>query len=161
MNNVVKVYFACLFCWVGLAASSQTVSEQTYTRHDLGKARWIEGNWKGMDGNTPFYEIYKLVNDSTLEITSYEWNGTDSSKSSKAFVAWKDGHYYLGDNLNWKVNAIIEDAIFMVPHQKAANEILWKRKDENNWYAVLKSQKGEKLYHMERVNHFNGGGKKK
>ncbi len=75
-------------------SSEKIVSTDTigisYSKNDLNNLRWIQGKWKGMGGDKPFYEIYQLTNDSTLMITSYEWNGKDSSNSSVDFVSWKD-----------------------------------------------------------------------
>ena len=129
-------------------------AQQTSTKKDLVKLTWIEGNWKGMDGNNPFYEIYKLANDSTLEITSYEWDGIDSSKTSITRLQYKNDHYYLGDSLNWKVVDISGNSIFIEPVYKAYNTILWKKRDQHTWEAILESKKGRKIYVMEWVNHF-------
>ena len=107
-----------------------------------------------MDGQNPFYEIYSLKHDSVIIITSYEWNGNDSSNSSINSVRIKDNNYYLGDEYNWKVVQISEDSIFMEPVFKAANYILWRKIDQNTWEAVLESKKGQKIYRMERINHF-------
>lgn len=120
----------------------------------LKKLSWIEGNWKGMDGDKPFYELYRMVNDTTLEIFSYSWNGKDSSESSRSVVGRKNGTYYLGDSLNYKVVALTDSSIFMIPNYKAFNSILWKRVDANKWEAILQAKRGRKVYIMERINHF-------
>jgi hypothetical protein len=125
-----------------------------YSKTDLKKISWIEGNWKGMDGDDAFYEIYRLANDSTLEITSYSWNGSDSSKTSRAYLRWNKDAYYLGDSLNWKVTAITDESISMDPNFKAYNTILWKKNNDGSWDAVLNSKRGEKVYKMEKVDHF-------
>jgi hypothetical protein len=126
----------------------------TYNKNDLKTLSWLAGNWKGMDGDKPFYEIYRVANDSTLEIISYEWNGKDSTKSSLTAISWKDGFYYLGDSLNWKVTSIAADSIAMIPNYKAFNDIVWKKTAENGWDAILDSRRGKKIYRMERVDHF-------
>ena|SRR5688572_28199450 len=146
-----KSYFFLLLC--AACVNNASDKETSYKKTDLQQLRWIEGNWKGMDGQTPFYEIYKITNDSTLEISSYNWNGTDSSATSRSYVHWKNDQYHLGDSLNWKVTQIGRDSIYMVPVYKASNTILWK-KTPAGWDAVLKSPKGEKVYHMERIAHF-------
>ena len=148
-----------LFILIGffaVACQNGAGKEQaSYKKEDLGKIQWIEGNWVGMDGAQPFYEIYKMVNDSTLEITSYNWTGTDSTESSRSYIKWQDGYYYLGDSLNWKVTEITDNSIHMVPVRKAANDILWKKHADNSWTAVLKSKKGEKQYRMKPVDHYH------
>ena len=157
-------YVLSLTCLILISVySCKTKSATTtniFTKGDLEKLRWIEGNWKGMDGTAPFYEIYKIINDSTLEITSYEWNGSDSSKTSKAYIAWRQNHYFLGDSLNWRASVITRNSVFLIPNYKATNSILWQKKNQNNWEAVLTSSKGVKNYPMERVAHFTAVDKK-
>lgn len=145
-----------LLCVILLLVSCNTPSTtaNSYAKNDLKKIRWIEGNWKGTDGQNPFYEIYKFINDTTIEITSYDWNGTDSSHSATSVLAWKNNHYYLGDSLNYKVVEITDSTISMDPNYKANNSILWKTKNATEWMALLKSKNGDKTYTMERINHF-------
>src|SRR3954462_9880502 len=39
---------------------------------DIGKLRWLEGTWKATaPGEREFFERYRFVNDSTIEITYY------------------------------------------------------------------------------------------
>lgn len=127
---------------------------QRYQKNDLRKISWIEGNWRGTHEGKHFYELYRFSNDSTLEIFSYEWNGQDSSHTSKSYVAWTDNAYFLGENKNWKVTEVTESSIYMLPKNKAANDILWRFKDANSWEAILKTPKKENAYLMERVETF-------
>jgi hypothetical protein len=143
------------FLTVAVFSYKCSISQQA-NKGGLKSLTWIEGNWRGMDGNKAFYEIYHIKDDSTLVITSYEWDGKDSSKTSISSVRRKDGSYYLGDNFNWKVTAISEGSIFMEPVFKASNTILWKKRDQNTWEAILESKGGRKVYVMQRVNHFPG-----
>ena len=144
-----------LLCLVLLYSCQNGLKTETvaYTQQDLKRIGWIEGNWKGMDNNTPFYEIYKFVNDSTLETTSYNWDGKDSSQSSTTLLQWKENKYYLGDMMNWEVKEISDSSIYMIPN-KANNDIRWRFVDQNNWDAILNTNGQDKIYHMERINHF-------
>jgi hypothetical protein len=141
-----KIVFAC-FCAVIFSCTDR--SDASYAKSDLKKVDWLEGNWKGMDGQNPFYENYRFANDSTIEITSYEWNGTDSSGSSKTFVAWRNDAYYLEGGSSWKVTGITADSIAMIPHSKSSNTIVWKKNNQNGWDAILSSKKTTKVYTME------------
>jgi hypothetical protein len=148
-------YSISLFCsFLIIVSCTSSKTSISYAQKDLKKISWIEGNWKGMDGANPFYEIYQFKNDTTIEITSYDWNGTDSSNSSKSLLSWKSDQYYLGDSMNYKVTEITDSSIAMNPNYKANNSILWKTKSPNAWIAILKNKKGEKIYNMERINHF-------
>lgn len=153
----VTAVFGC-----GLADQNTTVNKTdpssarvSYTLQDLHKAKWIEGRWRGTDKTKPFYEIYQLTNDSTLEIISFEWNGKDSMNSSKTEVHWEDGAYYLGVESNWKVTEITDSTIVMIPHHKAANDIVWKYHDSTSWDAILNSSKETTEYHMQAYDPFS------
>jgi hypothetical protein len=126
----------------------------TYSKDDLKKIKWIEGKWRGMYNGKPFYEIYRMVNHSVLEIITYEWNGKDSSKSDKSFVSWKNGAYYLGHANNYKVTEISDTHIKMLPNYMASNDVLWKYVNENRWDAILKGKENTNEYHMERFDPF-------
>jgi hypothetical protein len=130
------------------------VESQQYVKSDLIKIKWIEGKWKGLYKGEPFYEIYQFVNDTTLEITSYEWNGTDSSKSKKSYLYFKDGFYWLGDKQNWKVTSITESEIKMLPNVEAYNDIIWKYTGSFAWDAMLTSKKGTTIYNMQSFDPF-------
>jgi hypothetical protein len=134
--------------------SSRQADATFYKKSDLKKIKWIEGKWKGLDKGQPFYEIYQLINDSTLQVTSFDWDGKDSSQTSRSFVYWKEGAYYLGDQLNWKVTDITDKEIVMKRNYKASNDIIWRYKDISSWEAILESDKGVKNYHMERFDPF-------
>ena len=134
--------------------SEQPVSELQYNKEDLKKLKWIEGKWKGLYNGNPFYEIYQFANDSTLLITSYEWDGTDSSKSKPSKVYFKDGAYWLGEKQNWKVDSITDDEIKMLPNVEGYNDIVWKFKDSLHWDAILTARNGVTTYNMEHFDPF-------
>jgi hypothetical protein len=119
------------------------------SKSDLQKIKWIEGSWKGLYNNTPFYEHYRFANDSTIEVTSFEWDGKDTSKSSVSRVQWADGNYYLGDKRNWQVRSITDTSIYMTP-KGSGNDILWKFVAKDRWQAILKTKNGMTSYDMVR-----------
>ena len=135
--------------------TDQPVAVQQYGKDDLKKIKWIEGKWKGLYEGKPFYEIYRFLNDSTLESLSYEWDGKDSSKTSRSYVHFKDGAYYLGEKQNYKVISITENEIKMLPNVEANNDILWKYRDSTGWDAILKGIKSTNTYNMKHFDPFN------
>src|SRR5689334_15185889 len=36
------------------------LASKEFTAADVAKLKWIEGTWRGMDGDKPFYERYKI-----------------------------------------------------------------------------------------------------
>lgn len=125
-----------------------------YTKADLQKLKWLEGKWKGTDGKgLAFYEIYTIINDSTIQITGYEWDGKDSNKTSVDYLAWNEGVYYLGKQQNYKTQLITDTSIYMIPNNNAKNDILWTKKD-NGWEVLLKGPKQTLQYYMEPFDPF-------
>ena len=147
------LFYLLMFIGISCKNNDNTGSSKT-GRENLNKLNWIEGNWQGLYQGKPFYEIYKIQNDSTLEITSYEWDGKDSTSTSRSYVKWTNRNYFLGDSLNYKVTSITDTSIYMEPNYHAFNSILWKKKDKDHWDAVLTTNKGEIIYNMERIDHF-------
>ena len=135
-------------------AADQHVTAQQYGKDDLKKIKWIEGKWQGLYKGQPFYEIYRFVNDSTLESIGYEWDGKDSSKTTISYVHFKDGAYYLGDKQNYKVISITETEIKMLPNVGVNNDVLWKYRDSTGWDAILKGAKETNIYNMQHFDPF-------
>lgn len=155
IKNIITV-LSLVLTGINCSSPSQQPADSakvSYSKTDLIKAKWIEGKWKGMDGETPFYEIYQIINDSTLMITSYDWNGTDSSNTTYDFVEWQDDAYYLGKSQNYKTLSITNTEIKMIPI-KASNDIIWRLIDSNNWEAILTGKKATKKYLMQRFDPF-------
>ncbi len=148
------IFFLSSLCCSCITKMQKTLYRRTHPV-SLYRLSWLQGNWQGSGGTQPFYEIYKIQNDSTLEITSYNWNGRDSSNTVKTFLRKYGDDYYLGRERNWKVFAFTDSMIIMKPVYKAAIGILWRARSENTWQAVIRTARDEKLYTMTRIKHFS------
>lgn len=131
--------------------ASQTETESTVKKEDLSTAKWIEGDWESLYNNKPFYESYQFRDDSTIVITSYIYMGTDSASMSTNVLHWKDGAYFLGEALNYKVVEMNDKEIRMDRHGQASNDVLWTALDSNTWTALLTSTADTLLYTMRRT----------
>ena len=158
MNNCYKVFLlmiivsACNGPVMYKKKEPVTVSSVTYKIDDLQKIKWIEGNWKAMDDDEPFYEVYKFINDSTITILNYELKGTDTTNAYTDKISWKDGLYFLGEKLDWAA-AVIEDSVieWHPNNSNVHNDISWKLRSDSGWDATLTSPKGIKVYNMQKV----------
>lgn len=156
-KTIVAIGFLFVACNSGAQKetnnSQADVTKITYSKNDLAKIKWIEGKWRGMAGDKPFYEMYEMINDSCILITSFDWNGTDSSNTSVDKLQWKDGAYYLGKEQNYKVTAITNEEIKMIPI-KANNDIRWKFRDSSSWDVTLVGKKSTARYLMQKFDPF-------
>jgi hypothetical protein len=155
MYQLLSLVIITLFCYCNnetnvTTAKAESVKSSDYKKEDLKKIKWIEGKWKGLYNGQPFYEIYKMLNDSTLEVTTFDWNGKDSSNTDRSHVQWQDGFYYLGKEKNYKAVSITDKEIVMKRNNKANNDVIWRYSDANSWDAILEHNKGVTRYHMER-----------
>src|SRR5687768_18594737 len=74
IKSAAFITFVIAMCFVsgcrsdGAADSSSATPSRSLTSADVAKLKWIEGTWRGMDGDKPFYERYRLENDSALVV---------------------------------------------------------------------------------------------
>ena len=159
---MIKIIWYLVLLFLGSCGNSDSNNKKgsvqanlAYRKGDLKKMKWIEGKWKGMYNGAPFYEIYQLMNDSTLRVTSFDWNGKDSSNTSISYVGWFEDAYYLGNEKNYKVTTITDSQILMAPNNKASNSVLWKYRNDSSWDAILEGPKATQKYLMERFDPFS------
>jgi hypothetical protein len=150
---IILLSAVCFNCSNAEQSNDQTnnlkpADSSIYKKSDLQKIKWIEGKWRGMYKGQPFYEIYKMINDSILEVISFEWNGKDSSKTSRDLLYWKDGSYYLGEGETYKVIAISDKEISMKRNIKTSNDVLWRYNNDTSWIAELAQAGGVTKYDM-------------
>ena len=122
----------------------------------MAKLKWIEGTWKGMDGDKPFYERYRFEGTSMV---------VESLKDEKLEIEDADrfelvnGEFGKGEGEDRSaVSQITESSVQFVPAIKGTgNSFRFERQDENTWNAILeweandKSPAGRKVYVMQRV----------
>ncbi len=153
-------YFFFAFCLISCQnksnveeSTSENVDETPalIQKGDLLKMNWIVGDWKSELNGIPFYEVYHMVNDSTLLVLSYVNLGTDSSSVVSNYLYWRKDAYYLGVALNYKVVELNEKEVKMVPHGQASNHILWTNVNPNTWTALLTSASDTLLYTMQKA----------
>jgi hypothetical protein len=119
---------------------------------DLDRLKWIVGDWRGLDGDKPFYERYRME-EGALVVESYE-DDMFSKLSDTTRYALTNGQITNG---SYAVREITDDSISFVPVGKAANTFTLKQTGDATWTATLDwpatSDKParQKVYKMERV----------
>ena len=54
---------------------AQSTPSKKFTAADVAKLKWIEGAWRGMDGDKPFYERYK-IEETAMVVESLKADGS-------------------------------------------------------------------------------------
>jgi hypothetical protein len=150
MKNLFLFTTLVLFFFSCKNVSEQQHETSTIHKEDLAKLKWIEGSWTGLYDGQPFYETYRILNDSTMQIITHANVGTDSVRNNIEHFEWSDGAYYLGDARNYKAVHMTDTSIYMIP-VTANNDILWNYVNDTVWTAVLKSPRDTFNFRMSKV----------
>jgi hypothetical protein len=130
-----------------------------FTAADVAKLKWIEGTWRGMDGDKPFYERYKLEN-TALVVASLKEDG--SADGAPERFELKNGEFGKGEGDNRSAASEITDNYiqFVAAAIKAPNgqrnSFRFQRESDINWTAILEwpasaeKPARQKIYKMER-----------
>ena len=73
------------------SAADSSAAEATYTIRDLQALRYLEGDWRGSGyAGGPFYESYRFVNDSTIQMTAWS-DSTLTTARERSEYALRNG----------------------------------------------------------------------
>jgi len=105
---------------------------------DLRALRWIEGAWRGTgDGQAPFYERYRFVDDSTLDVESFA-DSTLAKATDVTRYALRGGRFANeGSGAQWVAVSRDGSAISFAPVRGARNSFTWRPESRDLWIATL------------------------
>ncbi len=115
-----------------------------FTTADIGKLKWIEGTWRGMDGDTPFYERYKIV-EGTMIVETLKEDGSVDGEPGRFEL--KRGEFVTGDGDNRSAATEITDTyVQFVPVKLGSgmNSFRFEKGSDGTWTALLEWPKSEK-----------------
>jgi hypothetical protein len=127
------------------------------TAEDVGKLKWIEGTWRGIDGDKPFFERYRLEG-TTLIVEGFADEKLSSVSDTSRFEL-RDGAFgkFEGDGGS-RASSITADSVQFVPAKPGTgNMFRFERPTPNGWRAVLEwpatddKPARQKIYNMEAV----------
>lgn len=133
------------------------------TEADVAKLKWLEGSWRGMDGDKAFYERFRFEG-STMIVETLE-DGDLSKVTEAGRFELKDGEFgqTMGDSRS-AASEITDDSIQFVPARIPGSAdgkpikgptYRFKREADGTWSATLQAQASrgqaaaEKTYKME------------
>lgn len=135
-------------------STAQSTPSKKFTAADLAKLKWIEGTWRGMDGDKPFYERYKIEETAMVVETLKADRSVDGQPDR---FELKDGEFGKDEGDKRSVaSEITADYVQFVPAVPGKfNSFRFERQPNNTWRAVLKwpakgdKPAGQKIYIME------------
>ena len=118
------------------APTAQSTPSNKFTAADIAKLKWIEGTWRGMDGDKPFYERYK-IEETAMVVEGLNADG--SSKDAPERFELKNGEFGKDEGNNRSAaSAITADYVQFVPAVAGkGNSFRFERQSNGTWRAVL------------------------
>ena len=115
---------------------TQSTPSKKFTAADVAKLKWIEGSWRGMDGDKPFYERYKIEETAMVVETL---NADGSVKGDPDRFELKNGEFGKDEGDQRSIaSEITNDYIQFVPGVPGkGNNFRFERQSNGTWRAVL------------------------
>jgi hypothetical protein len=121
-------------------------------KEDLSKLSWLEGDWTADFKGQPFYERFKMIDDTTMEYTTYVFiHSKDSNRVMTHKVIWADTSYYLGVGKNYRAVEMNKQGVKFVPHLQSINDIYWTYVGDDAWKVLLATPRDTVIYNMSRI----------
>ena len=137
------------------APQTQATPSKNITPSDVAKLKWIEGTWRGMDGDKPFFERYRFENGTTMVVETLA-DETLSKVEETSLFELKDGEFgHTDGDKRSAASSITADAVQFVPAAGGGNSFRFERQGDGTWRAVLEwpaangKPAGQKIYKME------------
>jgi len=154
------------------AAETGPTPSNQITEADVAKLKWLEGSWRGMDGDKPFYERIHFEG-STMIVETLE-DGSLAKVTETGKFELKDGEWgHTVGSQRSAATSITDDMVQFVPAKVPGAEggavkgsmFRFERKGDGTWHAVLDvpANRGQpasqKVYKMEPWKAESKGGK--
>ena len=132
----------------------QAPPSKNFTAADVAKLKWIEGTWRGMDGDKPFYERYK-IDGTAMIVEGLKEDGAPDGEPGRFELT--NGEFGKGEgDKRSAASEITADSVQFVPAVSGkSNSFRFHRQSDDTWHALLEwiNKEGkpqQKIYKMER-----------
>ncbi len=134
-------------------AKPASTPSNKFTPADISKLKWIEGTWRGMDGDKPFYERYTF-DGTTMIVQGLNEDGSPDGEAGRYEL--KNGEFGKGEGEKRSAASEITDTyVQFVPGPSAKGNSYRFTKQPHGWDALLEwtatagRPAGQKTYRME------------
>ena len=126
------------------------------TDADVAKLKWLEGTWRGMDGDNPFFERYRFEG-TTMLVDSFENETLEKVVDTSRFEL-KNGTFETSNGDKRTVaTSITDNSVQFAPAVAGqGNSYRFERQADGNWNAILEwpatgnAPDRQKIYEMKR-----------
>lgn len=136
-----------------LAAQANPVPA-TLTAADFAGIAWLEGRWLGSGGGyDAFYEAYRMVNDSTMEQTTYPDEGF-GEPDGRSLLEFRNGqvHKSRDGRVESMITGLAGDTIRFDRPEPGRGGFSWIRVSDDEWQAILdRGNRDPVVYTLRRI----------
>jgi hypothetical protein len=127
-----------------------SLSQQKFTSSQFKAVNWLQGSWKGMAGKEPFYEAWRLANDSTFVNLAIEIKNGDTLLKEAGALVFRDGKIFLGQKATqWTARRMHPNEIVLQNDTlRFSNTIIWLRTNDDQWLTILEHPGSTVYYDM-------------
>jgi hypothetical protein len=134
----------------------QPTPSNKFTTADIAKLKWLEGSWRGMDGDKPFFERYKVEENAMVTETLKKDGSVDGPPDR---FELKNGEFRNGEgDKSSAATEITDEYVQFVPSVPGHGYTFRFTKQGDGWEALLDlpatddRSARQKTYRMERWN---------
>jgi hypothetical protein len=119
------------------------------------KASWLVGTWKGMYNGAPFYETWRMQNDSLVNYT-IEVKNNDTVVTRQTSLRSFGGKTIFGKKGDWLLKRITGNEIVLENDtSKYSNRIIYLHLANDHWFTILEHPGSTMYYDMEKIREFD------
>lgn len=120
---------------------------------NLQQLNWMVGDWVGTYNGAPFFESWRMVNDSLMLNFSIEVSPVDTVLKENGYIKLTpEGLIHGGENYTWKMDKLTDDeVVFVNPNIPYATRISWRHDANDHWITDIENPKGRIGYDLTRV----------
>ena len=145
-----------LFIIISAFIISDTAHSQS--RNEITRMQWLVGSWQGTYKSQPFYEAWRMHNDSMLINFSIDVSATDTIVKESGVIKYFDVtsggreiKFKTADG-EWPLVSLTDSTIIFGNEKlKYANLIRWSHSNNDHWLTGIKNPGLDLNYDMKRI----------
>jgi len=118
----------------------------------IKKAMWLVGTWKGVYNGAPFYESWRLQDDSLVNYT-IELKNNDTIITRQTLLRWSDQKLVFGKKADWVLKRLTKTEIVLENDtSKYSNRIIYLHLENDHWFTILEHPGSTMYFDMVKMN---------
>src|SRR5262245_56388004 len=117
----------------------------------IKKASWLVGSWKGINNGAPFYETWRLQDDSLVNYT-IELKNNDTIPTRQTSLRYNGEKIVFGKKGDWQLKRLTGNEIVLENDtSKYSNRIIYLHLENDHWFTILEHPGSTIYFDMEKM----------